>query len=100
MKKFLALGVLAAIFFLVPAVQAQDWYGPRGHQNCRSQGACGPAYGGYHNSWGHQPPPRWGHANWQHGGWHRQPAGWGYNHPDGRWNRPPLGLQRSSYYFS
>jgi hypothetical protein len=83
MKKFLVLGVLAAIFFLVPSVQAQEWYG---------SGAWGqPSYHHYQgprNHWGHQAPARWRHANyhrdWQRP-WHRQPVRWGHNHPNRSW---------------
>jgi len=68
MKKFLILGVLAAIFFLVPSVQAQEWHGQRGWAQPNYQHWQGPR-----NHWGHQPPPRWGHNN-SHRGWHQQPV--------------------------
>jgi hypothetical protein len=83
MKKFLALGVLAAIFFLVPSVQAQEWYGQRGWGQPNYHQWQGP----HHR--GHQPPPRWEHANYPHGwqqrAWHRQQVRWNYNHPNAGW---------------
>jgi len=84
MKKFLILGVLAAIFFLVPSVQARDWHGPRGWAQPTQHRWQAPR-----NHWGHQPPSRWGHGNYSHGrqqrGWHRQQARWNYNRHDTGW---------------
>ena len=84
MKKFLALGILAAIFFLVPSVQAQEWYGASAWNHPNYQHRLGPC-----NQWGHKPPPRWGHGNYPHSrqqrAWHRQQVRWGYNHPYAAW---------------
>jgi len=83
MKKFLILGVLAAIFFLVPSVQAQEWYGSGAWSQPNYHHRQGP-----NHHWGHQPPPRWAHANY-HRGWqrpgHRQPVRWGNNHSNRGW---------------
>jgi hypothetical protein len=83
MKKFLVLSVLAAIFFLVPSVQAQNWSGP-GAWGQRSNYQ----WQAPHNQWGHQQP-RWGHANYPHGwqqrDWHRQAVRWDNNHTNRGW---------------
>jgi hypothetical protein len=100
MKKIMVLSALAAILFLVPSVQAQDWHGPRGcsRPNYRHQWQAHPNYHGRH----HQPPG-WGHANVHHGwnqrNWHSQPAGWGNNQYSRNWHRPLLGLQNTNYRF-
>lgn len=47
MKKFLALGLLAA-FFLVPSVQARDWHGARGKGYYQSHRQDRPG-GGYYD---------------------------------------------------
>ncbi len=94
MKKFLALGILAAVLFLVPSVQAQEWYG----------GECGRS--GYQHSWHpdnrwrHHRARGWGHADgyraWNHENWRSQPAGWG-NRYYGNWQQPPVVWQPGGY---
>jgi len=97
MKKLLVLGGLAMILCLAPSVEARGWCGPQDHRSYNAYEPCGPTPGGYHNPyWGQPRPPR-GHADY-HGGWHQQPVGWRYNHPDRRWQHPHGGRQQS-YFF-
>jgi len=87
MKKFLALGLLAA-FFLAPSVQAQVWHGARGggYQQHRPGG-------GYYNY--HRPQQLqqlkwrnryyWGGNRLNQSGWQQWQSTWGRNDYPQRW---------------
>jgi hypothetical protein len=93
MRKFLALGILAAVLFLVPSVQAQEWYGARAFDRHNySHSWQGPHH------WGQHLPPRWRHR-WNHGNWHPQPLGYGNCRYQRNWDHRPLGWQHSNYRF-